>query len=139
MASKTENDLAGVASILGDMFGMSGVSEAMKKAGFKTPDSEAPTPAKKDEPSTLDKCAACGVYVLGKEHACTATLADTLPAEPPSHSEIPRERDSGPRFYCAFTQAGKFVGAFVSPYQACEAAGADGFTKHLPAGKIPKE
>lgn len=136
MASKTENDLAGVASLLGDMFGVSEIGNAMRKAGFKPP---APETAKKEEPSTLDKCEKCGVYVLGKEHACSVDLAETLPAEPPSHSEIPRERSEGPTFYCAFTEAGKFVGAFVSPYQACEAAGSNGFTKRLPAGKIPKE
>ncbi len=135
MGGKTEKDLLGVASMLGDLLGIGGVSEAIEKAtGGKIPKGAGAGKETPGDGKTLEQCPKCKVFVLGSEHACgvEARAAETSPA--PKSNDEP---DAGPHFYCAFDGAGKFIGAFVSPYQACEAAGGEGYTKRLAANKIP--
>ena len=126
--NKTERDVLGAVSVLGEIFGTPEIAEAVRRAEKNIPKarqsvaSRDPEPVSRSAPTdsealSLSKCEACGTYYLDK-HACEAKT--------PEHK------------YCAFDASGAFLGAFDSPLEACTQAGEDGFMKRLTVSKVPK-
>jgi len=127
--NKVEADIFNAGKLVAGIFGLKVEGEPVQEAMHQARTHVGSVKATDGKVYDYVECDTCHTHY---------DAAKDCPVCVPPEARAPKPKD-GPKFYCAWDGEGSYRGAFVSPYQAHEAAGEDGMVKVKRAHELPED